>query len=41
MIFAVITSDACLLYDTHHTAPFASLAHLHLAPLTDVSWYRP
>jgi chromatin assembly factor 1 subunit B len=39
MIYAVATADACFVYDTEQAAPFAMFANLHLAPLTDVTWY--
>lgn len=40
IVFAVATVDSVLLYDTEQAAPFALLAHLHLALLTDLAWSR-
>eukprot|EP00123_Amoebidium_parasiticum_P010804 comp20335_c0_seq1/m.25608 comp20335_c0_seq1/g.25608 ORF comp20335_c0_seq1/g.25608 comp20335_c0_seq1/m.25608 type:complete len:760 (-) comp20335_c0_seq1:14-2293(-) len=38
MVVAVGTLDAVLLYDTQQATPFAYLANLHYAPLTDMAW---
>ena len=38
MVFAVATTDTVLFYDTEQIAPFATVAHLHLATITDLSW---
>jgi chromatin assembly factor 1 subunit B len=38
MIFAVATAEAVLLYDTEQLSPFATVAHLHYAPITDMAW---
>eukprot|EP00953_Heterococcus_sp_UTEX-ZZ885_P010178 5946-Heterococcus_DN1.PRE.1 len=37
-VFAVATTDRVLLYDTHSAMPLAMVAHLHLAPLSDLCW---
>ena len=37
-IFAVLTSDTVLIYDTHHNQPLAMASGLHFAPLTDAAW---
>jgi hypothetical protein len=37
-VFAVATTDRVLLYDTHSATPLAMVAHLHLAPLSDLCW---
>jgi hypothetical protein len=39
MVLAVATTTSVLFYDTQQTAPFAMVANLHLAPITDVAWY--
>jgi len=38
MVFAVVTTERVILYDTQQLAPFAMVAHLHYAPLSDVAW---
>lgn len=38
MVFAVVTTERVILYDTQQLAPFAMIAHLHYAPLSDVAW---
>lgn len=38
MVYAAATTDTVLLYDTQHGAPFASLANLHCAALSDMAW---
>jgi len=37
-IFAVLTSDTVLIYDTHHNKPLAMANGLHFATLTDATW---
>lgn len=37
-IFAVLTSDTVLIYDTHHNQPLALAKGLHYAALTDAAW---
>ena len=37
-VFAVLTSDTVLLYDTHHSHPLAMARGLHYAGLTDAAW---
>lgn len=37
-IFAVLTIDAILIYDTYHTRPLSIARGLHYAGLTDCSW---
>jgi len=37
-IFAILTSDTVLLYDTHHNHPLAMARGLHYAGLTDAAW---
>jgi chromatin assembly factor 1 subunit B len=37
-IFAVLTIDSVLVYDTHHSAPLCIARNLHYAGLTDCSW---
>mmetsp|Transcript_5747 Transcript_5747/g.8458 ORF Transcript_5747/g.8458 Transcript_5747/m.8458 type:complete len:284 (-) Transcript_5747:571-1422(-) len=37
-IFAVLTIDCVLLYDTYHDAPLAMAQSLHYSGLTDCSW---
>ncbi|XP_063932198.1 uncharacterized protein LOC135144135 isoform X2 [Zophobas morio] len=37
-VFSVVTLNSVLLYDTQHSHPFAALANLHYASLTDASW---
>jgi len=37
-IFAVLTIDSVLIYDTHHNVPLAMARGLHYAGLTDASW---
>ena len=39
MIYAVVTLDNVLLYDTQQQAPFACIAAIHYEQLTDASWY--
>lgn len=38
MVYAVATLDHVLLYDTHQPFPFACVANVHYAPLTDLAW---
>lgn len=38
MVFAVVTTERVILYDTQQLAPFAMVAHLHYAPLSDIAW---
>lgn len=38
MVFAVITIDGVLVYDTQHRNPIAIAEGLHYAQLTDLSW---
>jgi ElaB/YqjD/DUF883 family membrane-anchored ribosome-binding protein len=38
MVFALITLDEVLVYDTQHPYPLCSVKNIHFAPLTDVSW---
>jgi len=38
MIFAIATADTVFLYDTEQLAPFATVAHLHYASITDLAW---
>jgi len=38
MMFAVITLDSVLLYDTQHKYPIAAAAQLHFAQMTDIAW---
>lgn len=37
-IFAVLTADTVLIYDTHHNTPLAMARGLHYAGLTDAAW---
>jgi len=37
-IFAVLTTDSILIYDTYHTRPLCIARGLHYAGLTDCSW---
>lgn len=37
-IFAVLTLDSILIYDTHHVAPLSVLQGLHYSGLTDCCW---
>lgn len=37
-VFAVLTLDSILIYDTHHTAPLSILQGLHYSGLTDCCW---
>lgn len=37
-IFAVLTLDSVLVYDTHHSCPLAVLQGLHYSGLTDCCW---
>lgn len=37
-IFAVLTIDTVLIYDTHHDRPLAMARGLHYAGLTDAAW---
>lgn len=37
-IFAVLTLDSVLIYDTHHLEPLSIIQGLHYAGLTDCSW---
>ena len=38
MVYAIGTSTSVLLYDTQQSAPFAIMANLHLAPISDLAW---
>ena len=38
MIFAIATADIVFLYDTEQLAPFATVANLHYAAITDLTW---
>eukprot|EP00051_Salpingoeca_urceolata_P030626 m.492877 g.492877 ORF g.492877 m.492877 type:complete len:645 (-) comp34501_c0_seq1:50-1984(-) len=40
IVFAVATLHAVMLYCTEQLAPFAILANLHLAPLSDLTWSK-
>eukprot|EP00584_Thalassiosira_punctigera_P000770 CAMPEP_0172531222 /NCGR_PEP_ID=MMETSP1067-20121228/4711_1 /TAXON_ID=265564 ORGANISM="Thalassiosira punctigera, Strain Tpunct2005C2" /NCGR_SAMPLE_ID=MMETSP1067 /ASSEMBLY_ACC=CAM_ASM_000444 /LENGTH=727 /DNA_ID=CAMNT_0013315579 /DNA_START=123 /DNA_END=2306 /DNA_ORIENTATION=+ len=37
-VFAVLTADTVLIYDTHHDRPLAMARGLHYAGLTDAAW---
>lgn len=37
-VFAVLTLDSVLLYDTYHVTPLAMARGLHYASLTDCAW---
>lgn len=37
-IFAVLTTDTILVYDTHHTRPLSVIRGLHYAGLSDCQW---
>lgn len=37
-IFAVLTTDTVVIYDTHHNRPIAMVRGLHYAGLTDAAW---
>jgi chromatin assembly factor 1 subunit B len=37
-VFAVLTTDSILVYDTHHTRPLAVVRGLHYAGLSDCQW---
>lgn len=37
-IFAVLTTDTVVIYDTHHNRPIAMARGLHYAGLTDAAW---
>ena len=37
-VFAVLTSDSVLVYDTYHPAPLAVASGLHCTGLTDAAW---
>jgi chromatin assembly factor 1 subunit B len=39
-IFAVLTLDSVLIYDTHHLEPLSVISGLHYAGLTDCCWSR-
>lgn len=39
-IFAVLTLDSILIYDTHHLEPLSTISGLHYAGLTDCCWSR-
>lgn len=39
-VFAVLTLDSILIYDTHHSRPLSILRGLHYAGLTDCCWSR-
>ena len=39
MVYAVVTLDNVLLYDTEQMTPFASIGSIHYEQLTDASWY--
>ena len=39
MVYAVVTLDNVLLYDTQQMTPFASIGSIHYEQLTDASWY--
>lgn len=39
-IFAVLTLDSVLIYDTHHANPLSIIRGLHYAGLTDCCWTR-
>lgn len=38
MIFAIATQDSVLVYDTQHVKPFALVANVHYATITDLAW---
>ncbi|KNC86541.1 hypothetical protein SARC_01314 [Sphaeroforma arctica JP610] len=38
LIFAVMTVNSVIFYDTQSLTPFAMISDLHYAPLTDLSW---
>jgi chromatin assembly factor 1 subunit B len=38
LVWAVITTDAVLVYDSERARPLALVQHTHLAPLTDLAW---
>jgi chromatin assembly factor 1 subunit B len=37
-VFAVLTTDSILVYDTHHTRPLSVVRGLHYAGLSDCQW---
>ena len=39
-VFAVLTLDSVLIYDTYHSRPLALVRGLHYAGLTDCSWSK-
>jgi len=39
MIYAVVSLDAVILYDTQHSMPIGYCANMHYASLTDATWY--
>ena len=39
-IFAVLTLDSILIYDTHHSSPLSIVRGLHYAGLTDCTWSK-
>ena len=38
MVFAVLTVNGILIYDTQHHFPLAYIKNSHYAPLTDATW---
>ena len=38
MIFAVVTLNKVLLYDTYQTTPIGYIADIHYTSLTDATW---
>ena len=40
MVFAILTVDKVLLYDTQQTAPIAYISDIHYASLTDATWWE-
>jgi chromatin assembly factor 1 subunit B len=38
MVFAIATAESVIIYDTEQLAPFAVVANLHFAEITDLSW---
>jgi chromatin assembly factor 1 subunit B len=39
IVFAVITQDSLLMYDTQNALPFTKIANIHYTRLSDLSWF--
>lgn len=38
MLFAVVTLDSILVYDTQQLHPIAVMRHIHYEKITDLTW---